>query len=298
VRRYGLRAGARWTVASAFAFSVMSLLVKVAGARLPSQEIVAARALVTLVLSWALLRRAGTSVWGVHRRLLLVRGGVGYLALSCVYFALTRLPLADATVLQYLYPTFTGVLAAALLGEHLGAVLPGAGLASLAGTVLVARPPALFGHHAAVDPGAAGIAVLGAFLTAVAYVVVRRLGADEDPLVIVFYFPLVTLPATLPALWRHGVWPRGDECLVLLGVGVATQFGQVWLTRALAVAPAGPTAALAYVQVAFAALWGVLVFGEIPSPLTLAGAALIMAGALVAALQRVPPEPPEPTSSP
>jgi drug/metabolite transporter (DMT)-like permease len=279
-------------VASAFAFSVMSLLVKVAGARLPSQEIVAARAFVTLVLSWALLRRARTGVWGTHRRLLLVRGFVGYLALSCVYLALTRLPLADATVLQYLYPTFTAVLAAALLGEHLGLVLAGAGVASLAGTVLVARPPVLFGHQAALDPTAAGIAVCGAFLTAVAYVLVRWLSADEDPLVIVFYFPLVTLPATLPALWHQGVWPRGSEWAVLVGVGVATQFGQVWLTRALAVAPAGPTAALAYVQVVFAALWGALVFGEIPTTLTLAGAALIMVGALAAALQRIPPEPP------
>lgn len=77
--------GAIYIVAGAFAFSIMTAFVKIAGQRLPSQEIVAARAAVSLVLSWLLLRRENISPWGTHRRMLVMRGLLGYLALSCVF---------------------------------------------------------------------------------------------------------------------------------------------------------------------------------------------------------------------
>ena len=100
---------------SAFAFSVMTLFVKLAGERIPSQEIVLARSLVSVALSFLLLRRAGVSPWGHDRRGLWLRGLTGYFALSCVYAAVTHLPLADATVIHYLNPAFT-----ALLAHHVG----------------------------------------------------------------------------------------------------------------------------------------------------------------------------------
>ena len=75
--------GVRAMVWSALAFSGMTLLVKVAGRELPSQEIVLARAVISLVLSWAIVRRAGVSLWGERRPLLLLRGLVGFVGLSC-----------------------------------------------------------------------------------------------------------------------------------------------------------------------------------------------------------------------
>jgi drug/metabolite transporter (DMT)-like permease len=272
-------------IGSAFAFSVMSLLVKGAGERLPSQEIVLARALVSLVLSWALLRRAGVEPWGQRRALLLLRGGLGFAGLSCVFFALTRLPLAAATVIQYLHPVFTAVLAAALLGERVGRRLPLSIALGLLGVVLVTRPAVLFGAVATpLDPFAVAVAVAGALLTACAYVVVRKLASAEHPLVIVLYFPLVTVPASLPALAGDAIWPRGWEWALLIGVGVFTQIGQVALTRGMQLEPAGRATALSYSQVLFASLWGVLFFGEIPGPWTAAGAALILASTLLTAL--------------
>jgi drug/metabolite transporter (DMT)-like permease len=92
--------GARFMLLSAFAFSVMSVLVKWAGQRLPSQEIVVARAAVSLVLSWLMLRRAGVDLWGHARGWLLLRGVFGFLGLSCVFYSLTHLPIAEATVIQ------------------------------------------------------------------------------------------------------------------------------------------------------------------------------------------------------
>jgi drug/metabolite transporter (DMT)-like permease len=269
-------------LASAFAFSVMTALVKVAGQRLPSQEVVAARAAVSLVLSWLLVRRRGLSPWGTHRRLLFVRGFVGYLALSCVFHSVAVMPLADATVIQYLYPVFTAVLAVLMLGERPTARVVVAGLASFTGILVVAKPSFLFGAALApANPLDVAIAVAGALLTAIAYVGVKRLTEVEHPLVIVFYFPLVTLPATIPALATSFVMPQGWEWLVLVGIGFATQAGQVWLTRGMQLETATRATSLTYMQVVFATLWGALFFSETPDAGTMLGAMLIVSGAFV-----------------
>jgi len=120
----------------------------------------------------------------------------------------------------------------------------------------------------------------GAACSAAAYVVVRKLSqSGENPLVIVFYFPLVTIPLALPTMLPDFVWPEGTEWLLLLGIGVATQIGQVSLTRGLAILPAAQGTALSYLQVALAIIWGAVVFGEIPDALALAGGALIVGSA-------------------
>lgn len=285
-----LQAGALYMVGSALAFSVMTLLVKAAGQRLPSQEIVLARGIVSLALSYVLVRRAGVDVFGTNRRVLLARGTLGFLALSCVYYAATHLPLADATVLQYLNPAFTALLAAAFLGERFGPRLGIATAGSLAGMLLVAKPPFLLGHAVGLRPDVAAVlaGVSGALFSAGAYVLVRVLSRTEHPLVIVFYLPLVTVPGTLPLVVGDFVWPTGFDWPLLLGVGLATQAGQVWLTRGLVAEHAGRAMALSYLQIVFAALWGACFFREIPDAWTLAGAVLVVGSSLVVALERRP----------
>ena len=114
---------------SALAFSVMSALVKQAGTRLPSQEIVFVRSLVSLAMSLALLRHAGVSLWGQRRGLRFLRGLRGYAALSCVFFAVTHLPLAEATRIQYLQIAFAAVWGWLLFAERPGSwTLAGAAL--------------------------------------------------------------------------------------------------------------------------------------------------------------------------
>jgi drug/metabolite transporter (DMT)-like permease len=271
--------GARYMLLSAFAFSIMSLFVKLAGQRIPAHELVTARAVVSLVLSYVMLKQRGIPIWGNRKGILFARGLVGFFALICVYYGLTVLPLAEATVIQYLHPIFTAVIAMLFLGERPGAAVVGCIVLSFAGLLLVARPPFLFeGLGAGWEPLAVGAAVLGAFGSGVAYVLVRKLSATEDPLVIVFYFPLVALPGTIPFLMANAVWPRGIEWLYLLGIGVFTQIGQVALTQGIRLETAARATSFSYLQVVFATVWGVLFFAEIPAMWTLAGAALIVAG--------------------
>ena len=274
---------------SAFAFSVMTLLVKLAGERIPSQEIVLARSLVSLAISYALIRRAKISPWGNDRRGLWLRGLTGFAALSCVYAAVTHLPLADATVIHYLNPTFTALFAGIFLGETISRGIAIASGLCLVGVVLVAQPEAIFGAGAdSLDPFWVGVAVVGAVASALAYVTVRRLGQTEHALVIVFYFPLVNIPASLPLVVGNFVWPEGVDWLWLLGVGIATQIGQMSLTHGLIALPASQATSLSYLQVVFAALFGVLVFGEWPDATSLAGGVLVIAGSLWAARESRP----------
>ena len=277
------RPGVRYMLLSALTFSVMSLLVKRVGENLPFEEIVMARAVVSLVLSGVVLKRSGVSLWGQNRRILVLRGFFGFSGLMCFYYALTRLPLADATLIQYMHPVFTAILAALFLGERAGYGLAAALGLSIGGVLLVTRPDAIFGAgETALATWPVIVALLGAFFSASAYVVVRYLGQSEHPLVIVFYFPLVTIPAVLPFVAMDFVWPTGEEWLLLLGVGVFTQFGQISITRGLLSEPAGRATAIAYVQVLFAAFWGYLFFSEIPNAFTGAGALLILGGTVLA----------------
>lgn len=275
-------------VASALAFSLMGVCVKQVGGRIPAAEVVLARAIVSVALSWWLLQRAGVDPWGQRRGLLILRGAIGTTALLCVYAALAQLPMASATVLQYLYPTITALLAWLMLGERIGRrVLLAIGL-GWTGVVLVAQPAGLLQGAGALPPLAVLIALAGALFTSLAYVSVRSLGNSEHPLVIVFYFPLVALPLSLPLVALDPVLPTPSELLWLVGVGVFTQVGQVYLTRGLTALPAAQATAISYVQVAFAGLWGWLVFGESIDGWTVAGAVLVLAAMLVS-LRRSPP---------
>jgi drug/metabolite transporter (DMT)-like permease len=276
--------GVRFMIGSALAFSVMSALVKHAGTRLASQELVFARSVVAIVISVALLRRAGVHTLGTRRWLLLARGIWGYAALSCGFYAMTKLPLAEATMIQYLHPVFTALLAAVVLGERADRSLVASVLLGSAGVLLVTRPAFLFDAvGATLDPLGVAAALGGALLTAVAYVGVRELSRTEHSLVIVLWFPLVSLPASLPATLAQGVWPRGFEWLALLGVGIFAQIGQVCLTRGLALEPVGRAMAISYVQIAFATLWGALFFGEVPGVATLLGSLLVIFGTAISA---------------
>ncbi|MFW6731837.1 MAG: DMT family transporter [Synechococcus sp.] len=268
-------------VLSALSFSLMGVCVKHLGGRLPVAEVVFGRALISLLLSWWLLRRAGLSPWGRHRRLLVLRGVLGTVALFGVYGGLAWLPLAPATVLQYLYPTFTAALAWGALGERFGRRLGLAMVLGWTGVALLMQPVGGPGTLPALAPLGVVAAVTGALFTALAYVSVRTLAGREHPLVIIFWFPLVSLPLALPLVLLEPIRPQPIELLWLLGVGLFTQLGQLGLTAALIRLPAARATAISYVQVPMAALWGWLWFAEPVGLGTAGGAGLVLLATLL-----------------
>jgi len=260
-------------------FSAMSVFAKLAGERLPTMELVLARVLVTLVMSWWVIRRLGIYPWGNNRKLLLLRGFAGFMGLSCYFYSITHLPLADATVIQFCNPMLAALIAVFVLKESLRMVEVSATVCSMLGVILVAQPTFLFTAGEALNPVAVLIGVVGAIFSAIAYVVIRRLGSTEHHMVVVFYFPLVTGPASLPLLAIEGlVPPQGFEWLLLLGIGVAAQLGQIEITKGFKLETAGRASSVTYLQIVLAYTWGILLFGEYPNALSILGALLVIAG--------------------
>jgi drug/metabolite transporter (DMT)-like permease len=150
-------------------------------------------------------------------------------------------------------------------------------LASLAGVVLMARPAFLFGGlEERLDPVAVGVALAGAIFSAAAYVTVRRLSRTEDPVVIVFYFALMATAGSVPLTAMNPVLPTAWEWVALGGIGVVTQAAQVLLTKGLREERAGRAMAVAYMQIVFAAAWGLIFFAEFPDVWGGAGALVII----------------------
>ncbi|PHQ75759.1 MAG: EamA family transporter [Shewanella sp.] len=267
---------------SALAFSLMSACVKLVSAHgIPVLEIIAARALVSLGLSYIDVKRKGISMWGHNRKLLLARGAIGTLALFCVYYSLITLPLAEATLLQYLHPMFTALLAFIFLGERVLHSTKVCIMLSILGLLVMVLPGLGVDQQAALPWASIGIALLGALGSSIAYVIVRRLSNIEDVSVIILYFPLIALPLSIFLLGSDFVMPNFEGLLLLLFVGVFTQVGQVGLTKAMQSESAGKAAGYAYVQVIFAMLFGWIIFSELPSIWSWIGGSIIMIGALV-----------------
>ena len=289
--------GVLYMVASALGFSVMSLLVKVASARLPTGQIVLARAVVTLVVSLLMVarlsRRTGLAPWGTRKGGLVLRGVLGFGGLTFYYLSLAHLPLADATTIQNTTPLLTALLAWWLLREPVGWTTAIALVFGIAGVTLIVHP-----SGAGVDPIGVGAALAGTVCASFAYVTVRQLARTEHPLVIVLYFPIVATPLALP--WALATWvpPTVTEWGLLLAIGLATQLGQVFLTMALVIERAARATSVGYVQVAFAMGWQWLVFAQAPTAWSLGGAGLIVAGTLVVARVNARAAAGSPSSSP
>lgn len=274
--------GVRFMILSAFGFALMSACVKyVSNYGIPVFEIVAARALVSLIISYIDVKRKKISIWGENKPLLFLRGAVGTASLMCVYTAVTMLPLAEATILQYVHPVFTALLGVLFLKERVQkSTLVCIGFC-LAGLLVMVQPNM---HSEIADElplFSIMIALCGALGSSIAYVIVRKLSQTEDSSVIIFYFPLVALPISTLLMWDSFVWPSLFLTMMLVLVGIFTQIGQYGLTKAMQTQAAGKASAYSYVQIVFSALLGVWVFNEIPSIWTYVGGGLIVTGALI-----------------
>jgi len=171
-------------LASAAAFAGMTAAAKFVGARVPVFEIVFVRAALSVLATLWMLRRAREPALGSRRPLLFLRGLFGFAGVSCSFYSVIHLPLAEATLLQFTHPLFTVALAAFVLGERIErGVLFGVPL-SVLGVLAVVRPAALFGGASPpFDAFAVGVAISGAFFAADAYVSVRHLArTGEHPL--------------------------------------------------------------------------------------------------------------------
>ena len=247
---------------SALSYCFMSIFVKLAGSELATMQIVFIRGVITLLVTAFILRYRGVSPFGNQRSVLILRGIVGSIALFFVYESLQRLTLPEATVIQYLYPIFTALFASLIISEHIGKILHVAIVMGLAGVYVILDFPFLgTGGISKMDTL---IALFGSFLTGLSYVLVRKASQlKESPYVIMFYFPLFTVPMSLFFLPGNWVNPTGLTWGYLLMVGISSQLGQLFLTFGYELLPASRAAMTSYLQVPFSVIAGIIIFHDV-----------------------------------
>jgi drug/metabolite transporter (DMT)-like permease len=255
-------------------FTVMNLLVKMVP-NIPAIEIVFFRSLVSLVLSYGFLARSGISVWGNNKKLLIGRGISGAVALVLYFTTLQVMPLASAVTIQFLSPIFTTILGIFIVKEK---VKPWqwAFFAVAFGGVLVIE-----GFDPRISAFFGVMGIISSLFSGFTYNLIRKMGTSEHPLVIVFYFPLVTLPVTGMYCYFFWVNPIGIEWLLLISIGVMTQFAQYYMTRAYQNEELSKVAPLKYFGVLYAIILGYVFFGETFNWLTYMGMIMVIVGVIL-----------------
>jgi S-adenosylmethionine uptake transporter len=194
--------------------------------------------------------------------------------------AFTMLPLAEAYVIFFTMPLFIALLAVPVLGERFDPVRGIAVLIGLAGVVVALDPvatPLGIGH---------ALALTGALVGAMNYVLIRKTGAVENTAVMLLWPQLVLFVVVAAAMpWVYRPMPAADIGISALMAGVL-MIGMVAVVEAYRRAAAIIVAPMQYSQILWAAIFGSLLFDEAIGPRTLTGSLLIaLAGIIVVARQ-------------
>jgi len=275
--RSELRRGALLMAVSALLFASMAAMVSLAARELANAPIVFFRHFIMLVFLLPWLVRQGrralqTDDLGGH----LVRGLAGVAAVACYFYAIARLRLADAVLLNQSIPLFIPLVERAWLGERIPSRLWGVLLLGFAGLLLILRP------GSGVFEPAALVGLGSAVLASIAQVGIRRLTRTEPVTRIVFYFGLVASVVALPPAAYWWTSPSAKTWAILLLMGIFATVGQFTLTRAYVHAPAAHVGPFLYAGPVFAGLLDWLIWGRLPDALFVAGAVVVIASATLA----------------
>jgi drug/metabolite transporter (DMT)-like permease len=275
--------GIALVLAAFFAFTLMSAFVRFLGQSIPLGEIVFMRSFFAFIPLLAVMIWRGELATALYTRNPLAhfsRSAIGAMAMIMNFAALTLLPLADVTAIGFAMPIFTVVLAAVFLGEVVRFQRWSAVGVGFIGVLVMLSP------YIGASPRGEG-ATLGAFLAlggalavAVAMTLVRHMSRTESTASLVFYFSLTCSLAGLATIPWGWAMPTPLEFVLLVTMGLLGGIGQILITESYRYAPASVVAPFAYTAMIYSVVIGYFWFGELPKPIVLAGAAIVIAAGL------------------
>jgi len=294
------------TASQAF-FACMNLFVKLLTASddpVPALELIWIRMVITYVccMTYMLVKKVEHPWVGPPgvRLLLVARGVSGFFGLFGIYYSLQYLTLSDATVLTFLSPTLTGVVSYFLLKEPFSRKQAMAGLFSLFGVVLIARPDSLFGTDGEDDATeeadsaqrltAVGVALLGVMGSTGAYTSMRAIGKNAHTLHSLTYFSLycVIVSTTLMIAQRIPIVvpASGMFLLFLFLIGIFGFIAQVLLVLGFQNETASRGSMAIYTLILFSGALEQIVLHVQPAALSVLGAVIIISSAIYIALTK------------
>lgn len=261
---------------SAFFFSLMAVAVK-ATPNIPVVEKIFFRNIIGLIPILINSYNTKSSLKPNNTKLILLRSTFGLLGIFAYYNALSLLSLSDAVIMNKLSPFFVLIFSALFLKEQIKGKQVSALILAIGGALFVIKPsfdltviPALIGLTSAIFAGAA-------------YTTVRKLSETDEPLVIVFYFSLITTLITIPIMFftKTFVIPNGTELMLLILIGLSAVTAQIFMTSAYRYAPAGELAIYSYSNIIFSIIFAIVIWSDYPDFYSLIGAILIVIGGYI-----------------
>lgn len=254
---------------SVTSFTIMNVLIKYLQ-HIPPFELVFFRSIGSSAICLALLTKQNIPVLGNQRGLLITRSLVGLTAMVLFFWSIKLMPFGSAVSLRYVSPIFAGILAIFILKEKITPLQWACFFTAFIGVLLIK------GFDARVDFFGLGTILTSALFTGIVYIIIRKIGKGDHPLVIVNYFMFTaTCVGGIISIFNW-VAPAGIEWLILLSMGLFGFFGQLFMTKAYQLAPIGTVAPMKYIEAVFALIVGWLWFGEGYTFLGLLGIFLIV----------------------
>ncbi len=283
-----------------FFMGMIAVAVKVLDGRVPLLQILFFRFVLALIFPAVMAsRQGGISLLRTKRPVEhALRSVTGMMGLGFYFLAVSELPLADATALVSAAPLFVTIYAVPILGERVGRYRLFALGLGICGMLLVAGPGQGNGEISFVGAAAGILAALSAGFVPV---FIRRMSNTEAPLTIALFHnatgTVVFLIASLFVGWETdlAVW----DWALLAGLGLAGGVQQYLLALAYRYGEASMLAPFDYMALPIAAVLGFAIFSEVPTLVSLAGGAIIIAGGLITVwrerVRHIPPRPPRRT---
>ena len=270
--------GALWMLASALVFTGMTVLIKYLGDGYPpALQTFYRQAAGFVVILPIILRHRGAAFATTRPSILLFRSAVGTVAMMMTFYAYQEMPLADANALSFTRALWLVPLAALVVREKVGPLRIAAAVVGFLGVLLMVRPGA--GGQFAL--GLPALAMLGAsFLFALTITGMKVLTRDHSPTVLLVWAVTLGLIFAIPGGVLAWKLPTPGDFALLCLMGVLGTITQACYIKGMQIGDAAAMAPIDYTRLVFATAAGVLLFHEIPTVWTLAGAAIVVVSTL------------------
>ncbi|MCC3865747.1 DMT family transporter [Terrisporobacter petrolearius] len=267
--------GIFFIILSAFGFAVMSAFIKLSG-DLPNMQKVFFRNLVAAIIALFLIIKHKGSFTGKkeNRKILIYRSIFGTIGVIFNYYAIDKLVLSDANMLNKISPFLVVIFCALILKEKINPKQILAIIFAFIGALFIIKPT----FDVRVVPYMIGF--LSAVFAALAYTFVRMLGNKEEYYTIVFFFSTFSLITVLPMFLMVYEPMTPVQFIYLILAGVFASLGQFGVTLAYKYAPAKEISIFDYSNIIFSAILSIFLFGVYPDSLSIVGYFIIFAAAL------------------
>jgi drug/metabolite transporter (DMT)-like permease len=287
--------GIIFLVLAALVISIQNIAIKWIGGDYSALEIVAIRSVVALPLTLLFYRYEGNRGWPTTQqpRLEYLRGIFLFLSYTTFMMGLAALPLAEIEAIRFSGPLMITFLSVLMLGEKVGPRRWLALVVGFMGVLLIVRP-----GSATFNLGSVFI-LISVLFYALTAILTRKLQTSDSSATMAYYSSLVYLVAAfvlapLPAivgempnvhssiafLIRAWSMPTLIDLIIMAGLGLVWAGWMYLISRAYSLAEASVAAPFEYVSLPINIMWGFLIWGEIPTWLTLAGALLTLASGM------------------